>query len=182
LQNLPEITQQLFQQCGNGENPSLWKLHKLALKCLESQDKTVIQKGKDILLKILEISPNDKTALYNLACAESLLENVNEALSALEKAINAGYNDLSHLLNDKDFNNIKNSDGFRYLIENLESSLFPESSIKPQENTTEKEEIDPLEEKINSLEQIFQLPRDILRELLIQEKGNLEEVITKLCN
>jgi len=107
---------------------------------------------------------------------------VNEALSALEKAINAGYNDLSHLLNDKDFNNIKNSDGFRYLIENLESSLFPESSIKPQENTTEKEEIDPLEEKINSLEQIFQLPRDILRELLIQEKGNLEEVITKLCN
>jgi len=200
LQNLPQIIEKFGQ-----ENPMLfWKLHKLSLRCLDSQDKEVLQKGKDLLLKMLEISPNHQIALYNLACAESLLGNVTEALSTLEQAIDAGYHDLYHMTNDKDFENIKNNDGFYYLIQKLDKILFPnettqepeqkkeeskkEPEVKKNETNQEPEQKkeekpkDPLEEKINTLEQIFQLPRDLLRDLLMQHKDNVEVVISKLLN
>ena len=39
---------------------------------------------------------------YNLACSYSLLGSVNKALKSLGKAIDLGYNDISHLENDSD--------------------------------------------------------------------------------
>jgi len=74
---------------------------------------------------MLEIKPNHPIALYNLACAESLLGNVDNSISALDQAIDAGYNDLFHLINDNDFDNIRETEGFRYLTEKLENILFP---------------------------------------------------------
>jgi len=174
---------------GNRENfgkRRFWKLHRMSIQCLESKDPVYIQKGKEILLQMLEIKPNHMIALYNLACAESLLGNVNEAIVTLERAIDAGYADLFHMLNDSDFNNIKNSDGFNNLVKKLEKGLFPEKeSTKTEDqnvkdNNEEKQDIkkeeDPMENVLDTLEQIYQFPRDVLKDLLIQCKGSIEEV------
>jgi len=134
---------------------------------------------------MLEIKPNHMIALYNLACAESLLGNENEAIATLDRAIDAGYTDLSHMLNDSDFDNIKNSDGFRNLVQKVENILFPkEESTKTEDHNVKDnneeqkkdEERDPIENLVDTLEQIYQLPRDILRDLLIQNKGSIEAV------
>jgi len=186
---------------GCNRNPFLlWKLHKIAYQYLESGDKIFIQKGKETLQKILDISPNDKIALYNLACADSLLGNLNEAITALNRAIDAGYNDLFHMLNDKDFDNIKNTDEFHNLVAKLESILFPnekkdetsnlekpsnqeknENKVEPSntdkpENKEEKKSL--IEVKLDTLGEIFPfLPREILKDLLIQCKERIEEVV-----
>jgi len=188
------------------ENPLFWQLHRLSLQYLDSSDKNEIQKGKEILLKMNEIKPNHPIALYNLACAESLLGNTNEALSTLDQAIDAGYHDLYHMINDKDFDNIKNLEGFCNLVEKVKNIVFPEEKVKEnvqekveekvqekveekvqekveeivQEKVEEKVQRDSLEEKIETLSQIFPIPREILKELLITYKGNVEEIIEKL--
>jgi len=108
------------------ETSLFWTLHEKSLECLDSLDKNVIQKGKEYILQMLEIVPNHAVALYNLACAESLLGNVKESIANLERAIDAGYQDLEHMLGDADFNNIKNTEGFQFIVNKLEGILYPQ--------------------------------------------------------
>jgi len=210
MRDIPLMTENFVQQCMDWEerNQVFWNLHRMSLDCLDSLDKNVIQKGKEAILKMLEIIPNHAIALYHLACAESLLGNVKEALATLEKAINAGYHDLTHMINDKDFDNIKNTIGFNKIIEKLQRilGLIPESSNdnnteqpplkteQPPKNEQEpividfkeekkeakveiKRDLSPEEEKINILAEMFPLPKDILQELLVHCKGNMEKAI-----
>jgi len=173
------------EQCGNWGNngwqemnQKFWSLHQQSLQYLQSLDKNVIQKGKETILKMLEIIPNHKIALYNLACAESLLGNVKEGVAALEKAINAGYSDLTHMLNDTDLNNIKETVGFNNLVERLKLRVTPEKPVETEEPKVEKvEEKNPSEEKLNILAEIFPLPRDILQDLLTQCQDSVERVV-----
>jgi len=197
--NWKEQCGNLKEQCGNWGNngwqemnQKFWTLHRLSLTYLESLDMTVVQKGKEVILRMLEIIPNHKIALYNLACAESLLGNVKEAVAALEKAINAGYSDLTHMINDSDLTNIKETVGFSNLVERLKLRLAPEPEKKSEEPIVEEkveekkeekveEKIEVTnnfsEEKLNILAEIFPLPKDILQELLTQCQGSVEQVV-----
>jgi len=199
VKEIPVITDNLFQECSNQwqkRRNLYWNLHRMSLQYLDSLDKNVIQKGKEILLKMVDMFPNNKITLYNLACAESLLGNVKESISTLEKAIEAGYHDLTHMLNDKDFNNIKYTEGFNLLVQKLQRIINGDSvkletedvkieekveEIKVEEKVEEikvEEKVeDPLIEKLDYLGEIFPLPRDILGELLAQCNNNLEQVV-----
>jgi len=176
----------LFRDNSNPNQVTIYKLHRASLECLDSNDKDVIQKGKEILLKIIELAPNDKIALYNLACAESLLGNVKEAVATLEKAIDAGYHNLSHMINDQDFNNIKNTEGFKNMVKKLEDILHPEQKeeisepIYPKIQEKKKSQ-DPIESKLDTLKEIYPLlSREKLRELLSKCKGDVEEVVERI--
>lgn len=69
--------------------------------------------------RLARLRPADPTAFYNLACSYSLLQQTNEALSTLEKALSLGYNDFPHILKDPDLENLRNSPRFRGLIARL---------------------------------------------------------------
>jgi len=156
------------------------KLHRIALDCLDSEDMIVIQKAKEILQRIIELSPHDKIALYNLACTESLLGNVDEALENLDKAIDAGYSDIDHMKFDSDFNNIRNTEAFKNLEKKLQNILFPPRFSAQVEEEPREEEIkeDQMENKIRVLHELFPLlPVDTLRDIVIQCKGNVETAI-----
>jgi tetratricopeptide (TPR) repeat protein len=177
VKEIPVITDNLFQECSNQwqkRRNLYWNLHRMSLQYLDSLDKNVIQKGKEILLKMVDMFPNNKITLYNLACAESLLGNVKESISTLEKAIEAGYHDLTHMLNDKDFNNIKYTEGFNLLVQKLQRIINGDSvkletedvkieekveEIKVEEKVEEikvEEKVeDPLIEKLDYLGEIF---------------------------
>jgi len=105
-------------------------LHKKSMECLNSIDREVIQKGKDYLMALVQMKPDNCIALYNLACADSLLNNVPEALQTLEKAIKNGYSNVEHMLEDTDLDNIRNSEGFIKLISLLTDF---KNSFVPQE-------------------------------------------------
>jgi len=141
FKEIPHVTENLMGQCDNAfqsirNHQTFYQLHRLSLQYLESFDKNIIQKGRDLIVQMLEMNPpNPAIALYNLACAESLLGNIKEAIAALEKSIKAGYHDLTHILNDKDFDNIKNSEGFLQLIAQLRNTFEP----KPKEEVKVEE-------------------------------------------
>jgi len=103
-------------------------LHNKAMENLKSVQKEVVEKGRDYLMALSELKPDNYIALYNLACAESLLNRVPEALKALELAIRNGYRNMEHMLSDVDFDNIRGSDGFMNLIA-LIDELGPGSFI-----------------------------------------------------
>jgi hypothetical protein len=69
------------------------------------------------------LQPTHSIPFYNVACAESLLGNTDEALVYLNKAIDLGYNNLDHMLQDTDFNNISHTEGFRVACSRLKDRI-----------------------------------------------------------
>jgi len=183
FRGIPQMTENFVEDQKNNwrkTNQMFWGLHSVALTYLDSFDKNVVQKGKDLLLKMLEMVPNHMVTLYNLACAESLLGNVKEAIHTLDKAVNAGYRDLTHMINDHDFENIKNTEGFKQIVEKLKRIINPvESEEVPQEpKNVELKKESTLEDKVNLLSEIFpQLPKEILQEILTNCQESIEKVV-----
>ena len=80
------------------------------------------EKGLKADLKLVKLKPKDSLVHYNLACSFSLMERINESLKSLEKAIDLGYDDLMHLVNDSDLDSLRDEDGFKVLIHKLKKS------------------------------------------------------------
>jgi len=73
-------------------------------------------------LKLVRLRPGDPLVHYNLACSFSLLGRFNESLNSLEKAIDLGYDDLAHLVNDSDLDCLRDDEGYKVLINKLKKS------------------------------------------------------------
>jgi len=91
-------------------------MNRLAYFLLEHQRNN---EARCVLEVLVERDPTNILALYNLACAYSLLVNTNQAnidaalaVQTLQRALEAGYRDVNHLLNDPDFNNIRSHPEF----------------------------------------------------------------------
>jgi tetratricopeptide (TPR) repeat protein len=159
-------------QCSNQE---FWYLYRLSIDCLASMDRNRILLGRGYILKMLEMVPNHMVALYNLACANSLLGNIDEAINNLERAIDMGYRDLEHILNDQDFNNIKYTTRFANIIRTLRIIINPSETILPHLNS--------FDEKVQKIMNWgFNVPSNIIRELLIKYNGDVDTVKTMLYN
>jgi hypothetical protein len=60
-------------------------------------------------------------AYYNLSCAYALLGQKNEAITYLDKSIKAGYLNYAHILEDTDFESIREEAGYKALVQSLRS-------------------------------------------------------------
>lgn len=110
-------------------------------------------------LKVLETEPNDISVHFNLACANSLLEQKEDAYYHLNRAIELGF---------KDYHRIRNHDALAYLrlqpeYEALESRVMNPRKAAPKEK-------DLLSDTPNLLEQIKQLGSLRERGLLTEEE------------
>lgn len=74
------------------------------------------KKAMKLARRMHEQRPNDLDTLYNLACLHCLLGQKAKAYAWLQKAVDAGYGDEKHLLNDWDFKTIRSEDRFRKII------------------------------------------------------------------
>jgi len=74
------------------------------------------QEGLDIDLRIVKLRPNDPTALYNLGCSYSLVGDIGKAVAALESAVEKGYADVSHMLQDPDLTALRNDPRFQDIL------------------------------------------------------------------
>jgi len=106
------------------------------------------------------LQPTHSVPFYNVACAESLLANTDEALVYLNKAIDLGYKNLDHMLQDSDFNNIRHTEGFRVAYARLKDILYhkePELPVKiPEPEPVKTPEPEPV--KIPEPEQPAKAP------------------------
>ncbi len=80
------------------------------------------EEGLRVDLKLAKLRPKDPLVHYNLACSFSLMERLNESLESLEKAIDLGYDDLTHLINDSDLDSLRDEESYKVLINKLKKS------------------------------------------------------------
>lgn len=66
--------------------------------------------------ELLELSPDDATALYNVACGYSLLGARTEAVLFLERAVAAGFTDFAHIRSDSDLDALRQEPGYLRLL------------------------------------------------------------------
>jgi len=75
---------------------------------------------------VLEVAANLRPAnaalWYDLACAHALGGRKKPALEALERAVEAGFDDVAHLEADADLKSLRKTDGYRALVERLRPS------------------------------------------------------------
>lgn len=73
--------------------------------------------------KLSRLKPYDPTVHYNLACSHALLENLDAAFDALEKAIKLGYKDIYHLEQDEDLTVLRKDIRYKKLVEKMKSII-----------------------------------------------------------
>ena len=69
--------------------------------------------------KLVGLVPENPTVHYNLACSLALLGRRDSALDALERAIQLGYDDGEHLLEDEDLASLRDEARFHELVMRL---------------------------------------------------------------
>lgn len=69
--------------------------------------------------------PDDGNAWYNLACCLALLERKDEAVSALEQAVHAGFRDAEHMKEDPDLKSLRKKKAFKAVLKEIEGDSGP---------------------------------------------------------
>ena len=70
--------------------------------------------------KLVRLRPDNPTAHYNLACSLALSRRPREALDALERAIDLGYDDADWMRQDPDFKGLQHHPAFEKLLAKLQ--------------------------------------------------------------
>ncbi|XP_027345917.1 protein MET1, chloroplastic [Abrus precatorius] len=68
-------------------------------------------------------------ASYNVACCYSKLDQIQAALSSLEEALNAGFEDFKRMRTDPDLAKVRASEDFDLLLKRFDESFINENAI-----------------------------------------------------
>ncbi len=71
--------------------------------------------------RLVRLQPDNSTAHYNLACSLALVRRKADALRALRRAIELGYDDHHWMADDADLECLKNSPEFQALLRTLKA-------------------------------------------------------------
>lgn len=88
-------------------------LHREASRRHQAKD---YQGAIGLYQELLELSPDDATALYNVACGYALLGAPTEAVLFLERAVAAGFTDFAHIRSDTDLDALRQDPGYLRLL------------------------------------------------------------------
>ncbi len=69
--------------------------------------------------RLATLRPDSQLVLYNLACSLALTGQADEAMDALRRAIELGYEDVAHMLQDEDLVSLHGDARFTRLLERL---------------------------------------------------------------
>jgi len=90
------------------------------------------ERGLAVDQKLSRLRPNDPVILYNLACSYSLLNQIDEAFAAIQRAVDAGYTNLDFLQNDTDLANLFHDERFQRYFADLKRKSKQKAQKKPQ--------------------------------------------------
>ncbi|MDP8214879.1 MAG: hypothetical protein RAO92_05765 [Candidatus Euphemobacter frigidus] len=75
-----------------------------------------VEKGLRLDERLVRLKPGDSSVFYNLGCSCALLNREENALAALKKALDLGYDDLEWMEKDPDLAALRKSDEYQKLI------------------------------------------------------------------
>jgi len=114
-----------------GGRGRFYRLHAQGIKLMESGTPDGIQAAKALFQEQLTVVPDAPSPLYNLACCEALLGNPAEAISFLQKAVKAGFSNVSHLENDSDLKSVRDLDEFKAIVQSLKPTTAVPGATTP---------------------------------------------------
>jgi len=127
-------------------------LHDQSLVYLDANSSVEqLKLAKEFLFALLELSPTNSSALYNLACAEALLRNEKEAVDALQRAVEiGGFSNLEHMCTDTDLDSIRDCEAYAKIVAKLKEKLGIQEEKEEDEEEEEEEEEEEKEIKNGS--------------------------------
>ncbi|MCZ6596707.1 MAG: hypothetical protein O7B99_03620 [Planctomycetota bacterium] len=75
-----------------------------------------LEDGLAVDRRLVRLEPENPVLHYNLACSLALLERTDEAFEVLHRAVEVGYDDLEHLLQDEDLANLRGDSRYDELV------------------------------------------------------------------
>jgi hypothetical protein len=177
-----------------------------ALRLLDSTEECDLTKSKLLLESLQILKPDDPNVYYNLACAESLLKNVQSSVERLQTAFKYGYNNFQHMVEDKDLAFVRLHQQYNDLVKavmgssaevkvedpvkievkveepiKIEESIKTESKIEEPEKNQEEAKKEKWGDEIEVLKGMgFQLQESVFIDILNHHKGNLEAAVQGL--
>jgi beta-lactamase regulating signal transducer with metallopeptidase domain/tetratricopeptide (TPR) repeat protein len=97
----------------NSTNGELWYEVGSKLLSLRKLDDAVFALNE----AVKHLGYRNQNAMYNLACAYAVRGDRQNALTWIEKAVNAGYDDPDHIRRDEDFESLQDDPRFENIIE-----------------------------------------------------------------
>ncbi|MHC4916733.1 MAG: tetratricopeptide repeat protein, partial [Planctomycetota bacterium] len=115
----------LARGAGAGERPKLKPdagraNHARAIALLRAKE---YQKALEVYDGILADQPKDKIALYNAACAYALMGRRAEAITYLQKSIDAGYTGIFHMSRDPDLKSLHGEAAYKAILAKFAAPL-----------------------------------------------------------
>jgi tetratricopeptide (TPR) repeat protein len=77
------------------------------------------EEGLEVDRRLCRLQPDEPIAHYNLACSLALLGRADDAIEEIERSIDLGYDDLEHLVKDRDLRSIRQHPRFDELVRRL---------------------------------------------------------------
>jgi CubicO group peptidase (beta-lactamase class C family) len=84
------------------------------------------QRAAETALRLIELVPDEPVGHYNYACSMARLRRVDEALTALDQAIECGWRNVDHLRIDPDFALLRDLPAFQNRLDSLEHRVSSE--------------------------------------------------------
>jgi len=75
-----------------------------------------IEEGLDVDIKLAELCPDESESWYNLGCSLALAGRKDEALEALSRAVDLGYEDADWMSKDSDLDSVRADPRFWALL------------------------------------------------------------------
>lgn len=81
------------------------------------------EEGLTVDLRLVRMQPDEPIIHYNLACSLALLGRAGEAVEELERAVELGYDDVDHLLKDRDLRTLRSDPRFEEIVRRLRDTV-----------------------------------------------------------
>jgi tetratricopeptide (TPR) repeat protein len=72
--------------------------------------------------RLVRLEPEEPIVHYNLACSLSLLGRTDDAIDELTRAVDLGYEDVEHMLKDRDLRALRRDPRFEVLAKRLKEA------------------------------------------------------------
>lgn len=96
--------------------------------------------AEEWMQKLIEEEPYDSGHWYDKACLYSRMERYDEAVKALQTALEMGFTKFQHIENDDDMDGIRERDDFKAVVEKYKKKLSARIEEMGLETKVEKEE------------------------------------------
>lgn len=117
--------------------PNFEKIQNLFATGLQDLRAEEYLQAETAFLDVLKLDGTNAAAAYNLACIFAMQDKVQEAVAWLRKAVDLGFNNLTHIMEDKDLENIHGRGEFDDFMKEAFGDTY-RSDYVPSENSAEE--------------------------------------------